>query len=213
MGENPEDHGIRATIDGQALSLFIDYDRPRLSTLSPDGRLEYFRRRFEFVVLEPLAVMLDENDAPRHEVHDCSVLLVWGNVLLNAVEALGHFLSPQVASNSQSFQTFLTAFMDPAWKGRPLSPPQGIESYGKWLWDSFRNGLAHGAYIKTGGFEKLGDRLFVETESGLRVDPWALDIDFRGGFKKMLFAVGQPDNYFRSTFVERFNWTYILGEE
>ena len=37
MGSDPEEHGIRAVIEGQSLSLFIDYDRPRLELLSIDG--------------------------------------------------------------------------------------------------------------------------------------------------------------------------------
>jgi hypothetical protein len=212
MSEEPEAHGIRATIEGQALSLYIDYDRSRIEKLSTSGRFEYFRRRFDYTVLEPLGVLLDENDRPRHN-REASVLILWGNSLMCAMEALGHFLTPPLVTNAQAFQTFVTAFMDHSWRDRPLNPPAGVDSYCRWLWHSFRNGLAHGAYVKHGGFEKLGGRLFVESPtSGLRVDPWALDIDFRNGFKKMLQTVSQPDNYFHNTFVERFNYTYIQGE-
>lgn len=212
MSEEPESHGIRATIEDQALSLFIDYDRPRLKLLSDLGKFEYFRRRFSFTVLEPLAILLDEVDRPSHD-REASVLLIWGNSLMCAIEALGHFLTPALVTNAQAFQTFVTGFMDSAWRDRPISPPTGVDSYSRWLWHSFRNGLTHGAYIKHGGFEKLNGRLFVESpKSGLRLDPWALDIDFRSGFKRMLRTVSQPDNYFHNTFVERFNYSYILGE-
>ncbi len=212
MSEEPEAHGIRATIDGQALSLYIDYDRPRLTELTDLGKFEYFRRRFEFTVLEPLAVLLDEHDRARHH-RDASVLILWGNSLMCAMEALGHFLAPPLASNAQAFQMFVSAFMDHAWRERPQSPPMGVDSYARWLWHSFRNGLTHGAYIKHGGFEKLNGRLFIESPTaGLRVDPWALDVDFRGGFKKMLSTVCKSDNYFHNTFVERFEYTYIQGE-
>ncbi len=51
MSELPEDHGIRAVIEDQAQSLFIDYDRPRLEKLSNAGKFEYFRRRYDLVVL------------------------------------------------------------------------------------------------------------------------------------------------------------------
>lgn len=212
MSEQPEDHGINAVIEGQALSLFIDYDRPRLMSLTAAGKFEYFRRRFQFVVLEPLAVLLDENDRPRHS-RDAQVLILWGNSLMCAIEALGHFLTSSLVTNAQAFHSFVTAFMDRSWRDRPLNPPPGVDSYSRWLWHSFRNGLAHGAYVKHGGFEKLGDRLFVESPTaGLRVDPWALDIDFRGAFKKMLQTVSQPENYFHNTFIERFDYTYIKGE-
>lgn len=212
MSELPEDHGIRAVIDDQALSLFIDYDRPRLSQLTASGKFEYFRRRFEFAVLEPLAVLLDEHDRPSHD-REASVLILWGNSLMCAIEALGHFLTPSIVTNAQAFQTFVTAFMDHSWRDRPSTPPPGVDTYSRWLWHSFRNGLAHGAYVKHGGFEKLNGRLFFESPtSGLRVDPWALDIEFRSGFKKMLQTVAQPENYFHNTFVERFEYTYIQGE-
>lgn len=204
--DEPESHGIRATIDGQALSLFVDYDRPRLADLSPDGKIEYFQKRFTFVVLNPLDGILAQNDNPY------PMLLVWGNALMCAIESLGHFLTPAVATNSQAFQTYVSSFMDPAWRERPMNPPPGVDAYWRWLWDSFRNGLAHGAYIKAGGFEKLGDRLFVESNGGLKVDAFGLDIDVRNGFNKMLRAVRQPENYFRTTFFERFDWTYIRGE-
>ena len=77
MSELPEDHGIRAVIDDQALSLFIDYDRPRLSQLTASGKFEYFRRRFEFAVLEPLAVLLDEHDRTFHLIVDLEEEAVW----------------------------------------------------------------------------------------------------------------------------------------
>ncbi|MBX7168786.1 MAG: hypothetical protein K1X74_20795 [Pirellulales bacterium] len=205
--DQPEDHGIRAQIDGQALSLFIDYDRARLGQLSDDGKIEYFEKRFELVVLNPLEHMLSFNDKPY------PVLIIWGNALMCAIEAAGHFLTPSVATNSQAFQTFVTSFMDAAWRERPQKPPSGIDYYWRWLWDSFRNGLAHGAYVKNGGFEKLGERLFVEVNGSLKVDTYQLDVDFRNGLEKMKKAVRKPDNYFRTTFLERFNWTYIQGEE
>ncbi len=206
MRDQPEDHGIRATIDGQDLSLFVDYDRDRLVKLSDDGKLTYFERRFEFVVLDPLTGMLDSNDAPY------PMLLLWGNALMCGVEALGHLLTPPQATNSQAFQTFVTSFMDAGWRDRPKQPPPGVDYYWRWMWDSFRNGLTHGAYVKNGGFEKLGDRLFVEINGGLQVDAWALDIDFRNGLTKMHKALRLHDNYFRKTFIDRFNWTYIQGE-
>jgi len=213
MGDLPEEHGIRAEIDGQRFSLFVDYDRPRLANLSDNGRLEYFRRRFELVVLEPLAVLLEEHDHPRHRAdHEAAVLLLWGNAVMCAIEALGHFLTPSTSPNSEAFLTFVNAFMDPAWRARPEQPPPGVDSYGRWLWDSFRNGLAHSAYVKDGGFEPLGGRLYRESEAGLKVDQYALDIDLRSGVKKMHHAVSTPDNYFRSTFLDRFGWTYIQGE-
>jgi hypothetical protein len=212
MSEEPEAHGIRAIIEGQAVSLYIDYDRARIEKLSDSGKFEYFQRRFDYTVLEPLGVLLDEHDRPRHN-RNAAVLILWGNSLMCAMEALGHFLTPSLVSNAQAFQTFVTAFMDHSWRDRPQSPPTGVDSYSRWLWHSFRNGLAHGAYVKHGGFEKLNGRLFIESPtSGLRVDPWALDIDFRGGFKKMLQTVSRPDNYFHNTFIERFNYTYIQGE-
>lgn len=213
MAQQPEDHGIRAVIDGQPVSLFVDYDRPRLIHLSDDGKLDYFSRRFQFVVVEPLAVLLDEHDSPRHGANrESSVLLIWGNTLLCATEALGHYLTSDTATNAHAFQKFVSAFMDPAWKERPEHPPGGVDSYCRWLWDSFRNGLAHGAYVKNGGFEKLGDRLFVETAGGLLVDPWALDIDFRSGVRKFFQTLHDPSSVFRASFVRRFDRTYIHGE-
>ena len=213
MSELPEDHGIRVVIEEQALSLFIDYDRPRLEMLSNAGKFEYFRRRYDFVVLEPLAILLDEHDSPKHQTHrEASVLILWGNSLMCAMEALGHFLTSSMVTNAQAFHTFVTGFMDRSWADRPQNPPAGVDTYSRWMWHSFRNGLAHGAYVKHGGFEKLGDRLYTETAAGLKVDPWALDVDFRSAVKRMHRTVSQPDNHFHRTFIERFDWTYIKGE-
>lgn len=206
MRDQPEDHGIRATIDGQALSLFVDYDRARLAKLSAEGKVEYFEKRFELVVLDPLSHMLAHNDNPY------PMLIIWGNAMMCAIESVGHFLTPSVATNSQAFQTFVTSFMDSAWRERPKQPPSGVDYYWRWLWDSFRNGLAHGAYVKNGGFEKLGDRLFVEAKGSLKVDAYQLDVDFRNGLAKLKRTLKQPENYFRTTFMERFDWTYIQGE-
>lgn len=213
MRDQPEDHGIQAVIDGEPLSLFVDYDRPRLTKLSAEGKVEYFQRRFQFVVLDALAVLLEENDKKRyHDEHPGTMLIVWANSVFCAIETLGHFLTPKAATNAQAFHTFVAAYMDASWQETPQKAPPNVDTYARWLWDSFRNGLAHGAYVKHGGFEKLGDRLFVEFQGSLKVDPWAFDIEFRGGVRRMVMALKQPDNQFRPTFLVRFDRTYIEGE-
>jgi hypothetical protein len=213
MSEPSTEHGIRAEIEGQQFTLYVDYDRSRLAALSVDGKLTYFRRRFELVVMNPLAILLEEFDSQKYATdQEAQVLLVWANSLLCGIETLGHFITDPSVSNAAAFLAFVERFMDPGWRERPRTTTSGNVTYGRWLWDSFRNGLAHGAYVKNGGFEKLGDRLFIESDTGLRIDPWGLDTDFRSGVKKMHGTLSDPSVAFRGTFLERFDRTYIRGE-
>ena len=79
------------------------------------------------------------------------------------------------------------------------------------LFHTYNPPYYHG-YVKNGGFEKLGNRLFIERERMLMVDPWALDVDFRSGVKRFFRALHDPGNAYRQTFIERFDRTYIEGE-
>jgi hypothetical protein len=46
-----------ASIGGKDFTLYYDYDRQNLSCLDADGKVEWFKRRMEFVFLEPLKAL------------------------------------------------------------------------------------------------------------------------------------------------------------
>jgi hypothetical protein len=198
----------RVTIQGLEFELFIDYDRQsgNLQRLVYPGTVEYLEKRFEFAIINPLLATLADfgKDPDRFD------LLIWGNALTCSIEALGHFLTNSAASG-RSFDEFFK-FMNPIWTNASTTKPQQYSTYRKWLWKSVRNGLAHAAYVKDGGFEFHATGNYIDESSGsIRVDPQCLLDDFVYAVKKFFIELNNPGSVYRAKFEAHFYNTFIIG--
>ena len=94
---------IHAQIEGKDFTLFYDYDQLRdkkLSKLTDDGKIEWFRLRTNFVFLEPLKRIFDRSSIAHCELNSTQqkpeparmFMIAAFSILLNGVEALVHLL-------------------------------------------------------------------------------------------------------------------------
>ncbi len=94
----------RAHIEGKDFTLYYDYDQLRdgkLSQLTDDGKIEWFRRRMDFVFLEPLSRLYQGktpayralNSTKQNDLPARSFVVPSFSILLNGVEALGSFMT------------------------------------------------------------------------------------------------------------------------
>jgi len=161
-------------IEGIDFSLFADRDRANLERLSFGGRVDWFERRFNRMLVGPLE-RLRPTGRGGHE-DDLWTLLVFGTVLLSAMEALGSFCST-AASNRARFEAFVQTFM-----------PQSYQSHLGTLW-SFRNSLTHGLTVETGSFEFFDGTPVKIQDDSVAIDPDSLFRDFIFAWDAFLDAV------------------------
>ena len=157
------------TREFRRLTLWVDHDRPTLSTLTDEQKVDYFRRRTSLVVLAPLAALLA---TLRPKNKSSSPVLCFGTCACCAIEAFGRFQLGLSGSGygRTCFDAFVGKFMHKDF-GRRLHG----EKYVDLLRDNFRNGLAHGLAIKWGGFHASKTAYFQTMTVGgtvqLEIDP------------------------------------------
>lgn len=204
-----------ASIGGQDFTLYYDYDRQNLSCLDADGKVEWFKRRMEFVFLEPLKALYGGktpayralNSTKSGDLPARSFVIPTFSVLLNGIEALGSFLTTS-SKNHARFYAFIETYMK-AWdRSLPNSPYPDLHNVKEILWEHFRNGIAHGFRIEGGG---LGNEANSVTD-GWQVVDGRFQIGPHRFFSDFLVGVG---TFFkdvkaarRAHFLRRFDCLY-----
>jgi hypothetical protein len=182
---------VHVEIEGLTFTLFADRDRDSLLQLSYDGRITWFKLRFERMLFRPLEILRPTNRGTL--LADLQSLLVFGSVLFNGVEALGSF--------AQTGKKTFAGFIDRLGKD--------YCGHAEALWD-FRNALAHGLVVEHGAFEFF-DGPAVRTKNGrLEVDPDALLRDFTAAFQGFMEDLRDADatSPLRKCFESRFEERY-----
>jgi hypothetical protein len=125
MRDEPENHGALLTlqdVNGVDLpfTLFFDYDRCNLSKIDLYGKVEWFKRRIEFVFLSPLTKMFDRSsEVHRHLNSDSTLgesfgLMIALQSVVSGIETLGAFILGEANGSNVSFYIFLRDYM-PQW--------------------------------------------------------------------------------------------------
>ena len=141
----------RATIGGIEFTLYYDYDELRdrkLYRLLDAEKIEWFRRRMQYVFLEPLirlyggktAAFRALNSLKAHEQQPSSFVIPAFAVLLNGIEALGSFLT-ESKQNRLRFFAFIETYMK-SWNKGVVKSPYPTRDMKGILWRYFRNGIA-----------------------------------------------------------------------
>ncbi len=217
---------VHAHIEGKDFTLNYDYDQLRdckLSELTDNGKIEWFRLRMKFVFLEPLSCLYQGkttayralNSTKPGDLPARSFVIASFSVLLNGIEALGSFLTAS-DDNNVRFYTFIRKYMN-SWDA-PVPALDPTANLKKILWKDFRNGIAHGFRIQAGGIDNEADtppgwRVVTNTgPSGsmskrLEIGPNAFFGDFKTGVDCFFADVGN-DPSVRATFLTRFQEVY-----
>jgi hypothetical protein len=196
--------------EAKGLKGWIDYDREKLSTLTPQERITYFEWRVRRVVINPLERILAREILPTAE---SSALLIFGVSLCCAIEATGRFLTG--GGDGTPLQAFLSRYMHASYESRKV----GAETFGDVLRKHFRNGLAHGFSVSQGGFEGVAGQEYFRVASvagreALEINPTSFFDDYAVGFERYLADVrsAQPDGPLFLAFDRVFTRTFIEGK-
>lgn len=134
----------KVTIEGLEFELFKEYDKAKLPSLTFEGRVAWFEKRVELVLINPLKVLADDSFRNSIKNKNGNILLCFGTLICGGIEALGGFLKGR--ASFRGFKSFVKGYMDTGW--------QVTLSYGLPRWralrDDFRNGLAHGLTVQKG---------------------------------------------------------------
>jgi len=173
----------RAQIEGIEFTLHFDYDQlgdRKLSLLSEEGKIEWFRLRMNYVFLTPLKCLYGGrspayralNSMKQDDLPARSFVIATFSVLLNGIEALGSFMTSPKASKRKNFFAFMSTYM-PQWDTAQKGDLKEL------LWNHFRNGIAHGFCIAGGGIDNEADRArWIESSGSLHIGPNVFFKDF-----------------------------------
>jgi hypothetical protein len=224
-----EKYQSHAQIEGKNFTLFYDYDQLRdgekLSQLTYDGKIEWFRLRMEAVFLEPSRRIFNPKSVAHRELNSASsydlpiraAMIAAFSVLLNGIEALGSFMRlPRIngiSRNERHFRAFVMKYMsdwDTNVSGTTYQTLYQTVYLPKILWKYFRNGIAHGFVIQGGGgidYGTKGKKWKIEN-GRLEICPIAFFKDFEVGVKAFFADIENPQSSNRSSFRSRFRQLY-----
>jgi hypothetical protein len=209
----------RATIESKDFTLFYDYDQLRdgkLSQLTNDGKIEWFRLRMEMVFLEPLRRIFDRKSRAYLELDSTSdedlplraVMIAAFSILLNGIEALGSFTTPPRSRSRKNFIGFIRNYMSD-WNIVVLGTSYQIDYLPEILWNHFRNGIVHGFVIEGGGIEyDIAGKKWVVEDERLKIDPIKFFADFLTGIGAFFTDIKEQKSKKRTYFISRFKEVY-----
>ena len=200
---------MRINIEGKKYSLFIDYDRANLISLSYRGKLKYFKLRVKKILINPLKILTSKAVFNKLEPANGSSVawLCIISLICSGIEALGGFYKG--IAQKDSFLSFMYRYMNPAFKNRRYKKL----SYGECIREYFRNGLAHGFCIKNGGVEHF-NKYFEIHRFGLQINPRYFLNDFLKAFSGYIIDLygGKINSKIAKNFLKRFKDIFILGK-
>ena len=160
------------------------------------------------VLIKPLDYMYDH--LINKTLKNISVLLCWANCICCSIEAFGKFYTGNTKSgySRKNFETFISSYMNGDFYEKKLNK----KYYGKILWDDFRNGIAHGFTIKSGGFEHNYNEYFrIEKTNSLLIDPAKFYDDFKKAVNLFCEDLNSDDSKYK-TFEKVFEEVFIEGK-
>lgn len=207
-----------AIIQNIEFTLFYDYDKSILKSLSIDGKADWLSYRLESFFLKPLEKIFDQdsdvfrelnNDAGGQYVPDFWTFMIAAfSVLLNGIEALGSFLVEE-RDKQKKFRTFIQKYMN-EWDIQLSNLECPDKAMWLILWKYYRNGIAHGFRIEYGGIEIKETNIKFEIKNGvLQINPIRFFHDFKNGKFEFFRDLKNKDEVdMRNTFIKRFAAIY-----
>jgi len=213
-----------AMIENLEFSLFYDtdeLDKGNLYRLTERGQIEWFQKRIEAFFLEPLRRMFNTS-SPAYKVlnsyegdPDATVrtaTIIAFSSLLNGIESLGAFITPEDSGNGKNFRALIRSYMrewdvnvcgtvccsDPSCKD-VNSRLKNI------LWKHFRCGITHGFVIEHGSLEINLEKKWDVYNQRLIVNPILFFEDFELGLRRFFLDTRKSR---KQRFIARFHECY-----
>jgi hypothetical protein len=205
-----------ASIENIGFSLFYDYDQLRdgkLSKLSDNGKIEWFRQRTEMVLMEPTRRLFDPSSTVRAELNSTdptdlplrTFTIPAFSILLNAIESLGGYVLPSAAGNRKRFEAFMRTYMAPWTVAVPSGSRYTEPDLVTVMWKYYRNAIAHDFMIEGGGIE-IGLKSRFQIVNGLlQIQPNMFCSDFHNGVAALFADVSTTGSAGRANFLTHFH--------
>lgn len=209
-------------IQGLEFSGFPGRDAVALHHLNYDGRVAWFKFRFELVFLAPFTRLVAQERA------DCYIWLCVMNLAGAAISSFADFMSR--GDDQSKFVAFVDLYMptfaqagfvlhDPTANGRNRPAQSAAAQFYRF----FRNGLAHDFCIQWGGLQhreevnNIGHGYLFETaqgqpgEHGLGVVPREFVTDFQAGCTRFIAELERAPvgSVLRASFDRTFQRVYL----
>ena len=200
---------MNVKIEGKEYTLFIDYDRANLVSLSNKGKIKYFDLRVKKILLNPLKIMTKKRVFIELEPKDGSSVawLCIVSLMCAGIEATAGFYKGD--ASRQSFLDFIYKYMNSDFKNNKFNG----KTYGQCIRDYFRNGLSHGFCIKQGGVEHF-PKYFEVNKYDLQMNPRYFLKDFQQAFVNYVKDLRSetPTSVTVKNFIKRFDNVFIKGQ-
>ena len=209
----------RINIEGHLFSMFMDYDKYPiniLAQLSDDGKIEWLERRMNMIFLDPMRKIYNRNSIAHKELHrqknrnPMNPMLMMFSLLLNGIEALGSFLTPYNGNckNARRFNTFMNTYMA-NWTQIIQVHNEGNRRISEFLWEKYRNGLAHSFAILNAGIDDVpGNELTMIQDDILQIDGWKFFNNLLTAINNMFRDIRNNANS-KTIFLQRFHSEYL----
>jgi len=214
----------------------------KLTLLTDDGKIIWLHERLKMLVVRPINIAFDKgvvelttkekiitfiakilsvdiNLARREFVlssntSDGQANLVIGlfSIIINAIEALGSFITLQNSTKRDNFTKYITDYM-PGWDitiaGTTLYSSNNMIEI---LWKHFRNGIAHGLIIENGGLDFTADDdpngYIITSNNYLQIGPRKFIANFDNSLSNYFNDISNNVGGKRTLFLRRFNSNY-----
>lgn len=201
-------------IEGETVSGFVDHDYDKLLKFTIDGRIEWFKYRYDKILFKPIEdiqqVVQKKKGKRFLESEHVSIYTMVMLALLVGIDTFGGFLCGIKGDNNDcSFKKFVEEYLDPE-KDYSKNPFQCYIGFPKFLRQLFRNGLAHNFTIKKVGFRHKGKYLGYDKKDGnYYVNIHRLFKDLKQGFEHYMRDVRNNTKGLKKEFKIRFEYVFI----
>ena len=212
---------VHAVIEGMEFTLFYDYDQLRdgkLSRLTDSGKVQWFSDRMDMVFVDPLGRIFDTASVAHRELNSSpddikprTIMIGAFALLLNGIESCGSFITDFPPStnkkNWRRFNAFMTKYMS-VWNAMVVGTSHKNKNMIAILWEHFRNGIAHGFSVTSGGIEYLGGPRWRVSSGIMEIDPVLFFKDFLRAKDDLLRDINDKMAREHAHFLKRFRDVY-----
>lgn len=199
-------------IEGKEVFGFADHDFEKLKEFTTQGRINWFKYRFDKILLNPIEavekIVKEEGANGRLENEHTSIFTIVMLAICVGIDLLGGFFSGKEGDTTETeFKLFVDEYFD---RGKEYSknPYINMTDYSTLLYKLFRCGLAHNLTIKKVGFS-YGEVYFRKEGANYYISVNKLYEDLKQSFGNYIADIKDDKNGLQVKFNLRFQYVFL----